>query len=80
MERWIRGGVRPGGFLLAVLENDLLQAYKRADRESWQHVSLILDFLYDVAPCASWGSKERVKEWQAGFTEDDESSDSDRPE
>lgn len=56
-------GFHPGSFLVAVLSNNLLEAFKRADvfnREAmFQHVA----FLCDNAPADAWGSPENVAAW-----------------
>lgn len=57
--------VETGGFLMAVFENDLMEAFGRADAENSLALSNITTFVYNYAPAPCWGSKERVKAWLA---------------
>lgn len=61
---WIKYGAMPGGFLSAVLRNDLADAFARADlvnmacMRSWAH------WLYHDAPAGCWGSDVKMKQWR----------------
>lgn len=57
-------GTRPGGFLEAVLSNDLFDAYGRADNFSKADMDLIVKFVYNQLPGDCWGSREKVKQWR----------------
>lgn len=52
-----------GHFLMAVLKNDLREAFSRADHEALQALPSILGWLYNEAPGGCHGSPEKVKEW-----------------
>lgn len=52
-----------GGFLRAVLENNLVEATRAADAENQRKLPEIVSWCYNNLPSVSWGSKERVKEW-----------------
>lgn len=54
-----------GGFLRAVLENDLAQAAVRGDEINRWHVADIALFLYSYCPAPSWGSPKVVAAWLA---------------
>ena len=60
-----------GGFLTAVLENDLHGALTRADTHNaicltaWGHI------LYHYLPSQCWGSPAKVAEWLAHSTAED---------
>lgn len=56
-------GIIPGSFLTAVLSNDLMEAFARADLTSRAGMFQIVSFLYNECPSASWGSKEKLLEW-----------------
>ena len=60
----IINGREVGGFLTAVLMNDLANACFRADVENKVKLCLIVTWIYNHAPSASWGSLDAVKEWQ----------------
>ena len=63
MRRYIEDGVIPGDFLCAVLENNLVEAYGRADRDNTAQMKKFADFLYNQAPKTAWGSKDRIRQW-----------------
>ena len=60
---YIADGVPPGGFLCAVVCNDLRGAFERADSESSVALHAIVAFMYNHAPSACWGSQQRMVEW-----------------
>ena len=63
LRRWIDHGAVPGHFLTAVLENNLREAVGRADSQNQQLLHAYVIFLYNDAPAACWGSKEKVDAW-----------------
>ena len=52
-----------GGFLQAVLANDLRGAVGRADEQSGPALPNIIMFLVNHAPASSWGTQEQVRTW-----------------
>jgi len=60
LQRYFNDGIMPGGFLTAVLMNDLLGAYANADMVSVQELPGLVSWLYNHAPHDCWGSKEKV--------------------
>ncbi len=61
-----------GGFLTAVLENDLCGSLMRADPDSRAALLEIVQHLHNEMPGDAWGSKEKVKAWLAHGGEDGE--------
>jgi hypothetical protein len=61
---YIERGEPVGGFLSALLSNDLRGTFERADATNARLVDVYLRFLYNYAPVGSWGSKERFENWQ----------------
>lgn len=58
------GNRRPtGDFVRAVLENDLLGAFERADNINKHDMLWIVSYVYNHVPSCAWGSKQRVKDW-----------------
>lgn len=57
--------VEVGGFLMAVLQNDLMEAFGRADAKNTLAMANIAGFLYNHAPAPCWGSKVKVAAWLA---------------
>lgn len=60
---YVEHGVPPGGFLLAVLENNLKEAFIRADEENRIDMFEIVRYLYNEVPHAAQGSPEKVRLW-----------------
>ena len=63
VRRYLEDGIRPGDFLNAVLENNLVEAAALADNIN---VHMLLDwakFLHNELPLQCWGSKEKVEAW-----------------
>lgn len=52
-----------GGFLTAVLSNDLGGACGRIDVDARPHLFDVVFFLYNYAPAMCWGSPEKVAAW-----------------
>lgn len=61
--RYIDERIPTGGFLRAVLENDLREAAVRADLENASALVFIALWLYYNAPRECWGSPQRVEAW-----------------
>ena len=58
---YIELGYQPGGFLRAVLCNQLVEAFIRADPINMAAIPVWADWLYNEAPQGCWGSPEKVK-------------------
>lgn len=52
-----------GGFLEAVLSNDLMEAIERADESSLANLRAICSFVYNDLPMTCHGSREAVDAW-----------------
>lgn len=63
MLRYIEKGIPGGGFLTALLSNDLKETFVRADLENAARVSDYVTFLYNYAPSGCWGSPARYDAW-----------------
>lgn len=62
--RYFSDGILPGGFLQAVLCNDLTETVMRAAAPSALYASSqIITFLLAYAPKDAWGNRERVLAW-----------------
>lgn len=62
---YIERGQPPGDFLRAVLENNLTEAFARADDENACSMRAWAQWLYMDAPHSAWGSREIVNTWIA---------------
>lgn len=64
---YIEKGYEPGGFARAVLENNLVEAFGRADHINQMSLQSIVSWVYNYAPSACWGSPEKVDAWLGRF-------------
>ena len=62
---YIVHGLEPGGFLHAVLSNNLVEAAVRADSNNVQNLPAYAMFLECCAPRGCWGSETVVGNWVA---------------
>ncbi len=77
MRRYVEDGIRPGSFLQAVLENDLVGAFSSADEGNTARMKEIASFLYNEMPMRSygvWGSPEAVSKYIREKQEEQEAS------
>jgi len=57
-----------GGFLTALLENDLCGAVLRADPRNTACLDEWVRFLINHAPSNAWGSPDKVRDWKFACT------------
>jgi len=60
---YVNNGREPGGFLGAVLTNNLVEAFSRADHINTEAMRDWAHLLYWELPCDCWGSEEIVEAW-----------------
>jgi len=63
LDNYAKKGWVPGGFLEAVLRNDLSGAMMRADHVSRNNIFHIVKYCYNELPSECWGSKEHFAAW-----------------
>lgn len=63
LENYLMHGFEPGGFLTAVLANDLRLAVGRADHWNKERLPEIVDEIVFKMPSLSIGSYEAVRDW-----------------
>lgn len=63
LNRYVNDGLPPGGFLTAVLENDLRGAVQRADDTNLPVIPIIVGYLYNRVPSHCWGGPGTVEEY-----------------
>ena len=62
LDRYVNHKIAPGGFLTAVLCNDLREACGRADSINRHILFDIVGFIYNGIPASIWGSPEAVQQ------------------
>lgn len=60
IRRYVDHGIPTGGFLRAVLANDLMEAVGRADESSLMNLLAICQYVYNDIPASVHGSYARV--------------------
>lgn len=63
--RYLIHNREPGGFLMAVLQNDLVTAVQAADQTAWFEIPALVRFLHNHVPHRAVFSPERVRAWLA---------------
>ncbi len=63
MARYVVLGILPGGFLRAVLSNDLMEAGRAADDENRRRLFDYVMFLINYAPSDCYGSADAMQAW-----------------
>lgn len=66
IDRYINHRLHPGGFLEAVLCNDLTGAVSKADLVNRNHLADYVKWFYNHAPSGCWGSRENFERWLNG--------------
>lgn len=61
--RYVEHGIPTGGFLMACLENNLMEAMGRADLTSRENLFDICGFIYNEIPTGAHGSPAKVSAW-----------------
>jgi hypothetical protein len=70
LDRYVLSGCPVGGFLTAVLSNDLKAAVSRADEENYALLHSIVAYCYCRLPSICWGSPTKYTNWMKMSQED----------
>lgn len=63
IRRYIDERIAPGGFLTAVICNDLSGAVGRADNTNLKNLPAFVGYFYNEAPATCWGSIDKMNAW-----------------
>lgn len=63
LKRYVIDRLRPGDFLMAVIQNDLRNAVGHADSDNLPLIPLYVRWFYNVAPSRCHGSPKAFVEW-----------------
>ncbi len=69
IDRYAKDHCPTGAFLRLVMENDLMGAFGRADRDNIRDMFEICKYVYNNIPSTCHGSPEIVKAWLASRPE-----------
>lgn len=64
LDLFARYAMPPGGFVSAVLSNDLMEAFGRADEHNIAAMRHICSFVYNEMPSECWGNPAKVRAWR----------------
>jgi hypothetical protein len=65
--RFYENGIPPGGFLIAVIDNDLREACARADDTNRHRLFEYMAWFYNSAPSGTWGYQGAVNQYLKWF-------------
>ncbi len=76
LKRYIEHGILPGDFLQAIISNDFMGAFSRADTENSKNMRAYAAYMYNEMPSDIIGSKEIMmdyskKKWEEAFAENE---------
>jgi hypothetical protein len=63
LARYIENKILPGGFLCAVLRNDLFSAVGHADSGNLSALTLIVEYIHNNLPSSCYGSREAINRY-----------------
>jgi hypothetical protein len=63
INRYVERGIPTGGFLQAVIDNDLAKACGKADQNNMQILPAIVAYLYNECPSGCWGRSGAFMDW-----------------
>ncbi len=63
IDMYVDHGVPVGGFLEAVITNNLKEAVGRADAVNIHRLNVYVMYLYNECPMGCWGSPENYRGW-----------------
>lgn len=63
INNYVLKGWEPGDFVYAVLTNNLMEAFGRADEDNRHTLFAICDYVYNEVPSLAHGSPEKVAAW-----------------
>jgi hypothetical protein len=65
LDNWQATATEQGGFIHAILCNDLIKAMHRADGNNLRNLPAIIRYCYMHLDPECWGSVEKVANWKA---------------
>lgn len=63
LQRYVDHHIPTGGFLEAVITNNLREAVGRADENNMRALPEIVAYLYNEAPVGCWGTPQAFESW-----------------
>ena len=70
IKRYIENGIKPGSFLTAIIQNDLIGVCRYADYENLRNIPAYTAYFYNECPMSCWGSPEKMKNWIKKFNKE----------
>ena len=63
IKRYLEYGIPPGGFLTAIIENNLSLAVQQADSENLRNIPAYVAYFWNKCPLGCWGSPKKMEDW-----------------
>jgi len=63
LKKYVEQKIPTGGFLFAILTNNLFEAASKADIKNTNKLFDICNFIYNEIPSDCWGTKDKVENW-----------------
>lgn len=63
IDRYTKFGLQPGGFIEAVLGNDLMSTFSRADENNLADLKEIVAYIREDVPIGARGTIQKVSQW-----------------
>lgn len=63
MKRYVEHHIKPGSFLTAVIENNLMDTVREADKDSFAAIKDIVGWMYNEPTSECWGSPKKMEAW-----------------
>lgn len=63
LKAYVKYGVPPGDFMTAVLANDLMESFGKADERNRAALFDICSYIYNSVPRVAWGNYKCVEDW-----------------
>jgi hypothetical protein len=70
IDRYAKEHEPVSSFLQAVFENNLREAFSRADEANTRDMAEIVSYVYNEVPATAWGSPAKVTAWLADEPKD----------
>jgi hypothetical protein len=67
IKMYVEQGIRPGDFLVSIIQNNLKLAVMLADPENLRNIPAYVAYFHEKCPAACWGSEEKMVEWRKRF-------------
>jgi hypothetical protein len=69
IDKFSLSGIRPSGFVMALLANDLTRTIQIADSQNFFSIKNIIYYVFEHIPHKAWGNYDAVESWITRFNQ-----------